>query len=74
MLKIAPLAFAAVLSVAITPSSAGAVSRAKQCGHGYHRDKAGHCQPNRGGVNRYCAPGYVRQPFPGGWRCVLPHH
>jgi hypothetical protein len=71
MLKFAALALAPVLCLALVPTTA---SGAKSCAHGYHRDHAGYCQPNHHAVNRYCAPGYVRQTMPGGWRCVPPHH
>jgi hypothetical protein len=74
MLKLAVPALLAALIVTVAPKGAVAVSTARHCGHGYHLDKAGHCQPNHGGVNRFCAPGYVYQPAPGGWRCRPPHY
>jgi hypothetical protein len=70
MFKFAVAAFAATMAAA----PAGADAAVKYCAHGYHHDKSGYCQPNHPQTNRWCAPGYVRQVSPHGWRCRPPNY
>lgn len=63
---------AAMASGAIVAAPTLAQAGRVYCAPGYHTGRHGNCQPNGGQVNRYCAAGYVYEPFPGGWRCVPP--
>ena len=42
------------------------------CGSGYHTDRQGNCQSNVAETSRYCPPGEIYNPFPGGWYCTGP--
>jgi hypothetical protein len=57
------------IAAALAASSA-ASAQPSFCAAGYHVDRQGNCQPDVRQYNRYCAPGNVYEPFPGGWRCV----
>ncbi len=68
----AALAVSLLAAGAMGGGAAHAAGYSQACAPGYHTDSEGNCQPNIAQTNRYCAPGEVYNPFPGGWFCASP--
>jgi hypothetical protein len=65
----AALAVSCLAGGALGGGGAKAAGYSQACASGYHTDVQGNCQPDVPQVNKFCPPGAIYHPNPGGWYC-----